>query len=341
MKLKITLSFLFISIFAVTTIYAQTIYGRVYDTKQGQPLEGATVYLNGTSIGTITDQEGRFFIKTKKKIKASLIISYVGYKQVVIHEPYRNIAFNIVLQPEAGALEEIYLTTDTWTREKKLREFKKQFLGTTKAGISCIILNEDDIYLKFDERNETLIAESDTPIIIKNNLLGYNITYNLQKFEAKYDQPKRKNPLCRYVYYEGSSFYNNMTRNEDEIYRFQENRQKEYNGSVMHFMRVLVSGKLKKEGFRLFNGIYPTTKSKVFSIFQEPDYYVVRMKQNFFLKYKDKKHSLVSKEDKEEPFIIYPHGSYIPPKSIRFDGDLAYERVGNALPLDYEPVELK
>jgi len=305
MKLKITLSFLFISIFAVTTIYAQTIYGRVYDTKQGQPLEGATVYLNGTSIGTITDQEGRFFIKTKKKIKASLIISYVGYKQVVIHEPYRNIAFNIVLQPEAGALEEIYLTTDTWTREKKLREFKKQFLGTTKAGISCIILNEDDIYLKFDERNETLIAESDTPIIIKNNLLGYNITYNLQKFEAKYDQPKRKNPLCRYVYYEGSSFYNNMT------------------------------------GFRLFNGIYPTTKSKVFSIFQEPDYYVVRMKQNFFLKYKDKKHSLVSKEDKEEPFIIYPHGSYIPPKSIRFDGDLAYERVGNALPLDYEPVELK
>jgi len=309
MKLKITLSFLFISIFTVTTIYAQTIYGRVYDTKQGQPLEGATVYLNGTSIGTITDQEGRFFIKTKKKIKASLIISYVGYKQVVIHEPYRNIAFNIVLQPEAGALEEIYLTTDTWTREKKLREFKKQFLGTTKAGISCIILNEDDIYLKFDERND--------------------------------DQPKRKNPLCRYVYYEGSSFYNNMTRNEDEIYRFQENRQKEYNGSVMHFMRVLVSGKLKKEGFRLFNGIYPTTKSKVFSIFQEPDYYVVRMKQNFFLKYKDKKHSLVSKEDKEEPFIIYPHGSYIPPKSIRFDGDLAYERVGNALPLDYEPVELK
>lgn len=338
MKLKITLSLFFLLFLNTHISHTQTIYGKVYDTKKGQPLVGATVYINGTSIGTITDQEGVFFIKTKTKINASLVISYVGYKPFVIHNPYSSIKFEIVLQPDLDNLNEVFITTDTWTREKKLREFRKQFLGQTKAGESCFILNEDDIYLNFDERNETLTASSDTPIIIRNNLLGYEITYNLQEFQAKYDQPKRERPLCRYVYYEGSSFYKNLSKNDISLSRFVENRKKEYDGSIMHFMRILVSGNLKKEGFKLLNGTYPTTKNKVFAIFQEPDYYVVRMKQNFFLKYKDQEHSLVTKEKLEEPFIVYPHGSYIPPKSIQFDGDLAYERVGNALPLDYEPL---
>ena len=36
--------------------------------------------------------------------------------------------------------------------------------------------------------------------------------------------------------------------------------------------------------------------------------------------------------------IIHPYGAYVPPKSIRFSGHLAYDRVGNALPLDYTPL---
>ncbi len=339
MNQKIIVLILFLSL--ISTSYSQTISGTVHDTRKGQPLVGATVYINGSSIGTITNEEGHFFIKANKKINGSLVRSYVGYTSVVSENPDANKAIEIILQPDLDNLNEVFITTDSWSREKKIREFKKQFLGDTKAGKSCFILNEDDIYLNYDEQNKTLLANSDTPIIIRNNLLGYTITYDLQAFEAKYDQPKKKHPLCKSVYYDGSSFYKNLSENDVSLNRFIKNRQKEYNGSFIHFMRVLVTGNLRKEGFKLFKGTRPITKDNVFTILQESDYYIIRMKQNFLLKYKDQKHSLVTKEKLEEPFIIHPYGAYVPPKSIRFSGHLAYDRVGNALPLDYTPPHFK
>lgn len=338
MSQKIIVFILFLSLIGMNTSYSQTISGNIYDTKKGEPLVGATVYINGSSIGTITNEEGYFSIITQQKINGSLVISYIGYTSVFIEKPYTNTSFEIVLQPELESLNEVIITTDSWSREKKLREFKKQFLGDSKAGKSCFILNEEDLYLQYDERNKTLLASSDTPIIIRNNFLGYTITYDLQAFEAKYDQPKKKHPLCRSVYYDGSSFYKNLSENKVSLNRFIKNRQQEYNGSFVHFMRVLVTGNLRKEGFELFDGTRPIAKDQIFTLFQESDYYVVKMKQNFLLKYKDQKHSLVTKDKLEEPFIVHPYGPYVPPKSIRFSGHLAYERVGNALPLDYIPL---
>ena len=115
---------------------------------------------------------------------------------------------------EEDSLGEVLIASDTWSRAKKLREFKRQFLGATLEGQSCVILNEDDIDLWFEEKNETLNASCDVPIRIKNNRLGYEISYDLNAFSAKYDRPKKQNPYCRYVHYEGSSFY------KDPMYQF-------------------------------------------------------------------------------------------------------------------------
>lgn len=319
--------------------FSQTIYGYVYDTEKGTPLMGASVYLNGTTYGSLTDEEGRFLIATKREIKATLVVSYVGFKTALINNPYREEVLEVILRPEVGSLDEVLVRSgkDVWSREKMMREFKRQFLGKTRAGELCVILNEDDIDLWFQPENETLVASCDVPIQIRNNLLGYDIQYNLTDFEAKYDNPGRSYPYCRYVYYEGHSFYKNITQNQDVLNRFEVSRNDQYYGSVTHFMRSLVNNQLEDAGYELYNGILPIATKRVFTVQPLGNAYAVQMKKNFYVEYKGRDRSLVLKDDKEVPILVYPDGNFTPPKSLRFDGQLADDRLGNTLPLDYEP----
>ena len=52
---KTILFFALVFAVGIHKIQSQTIYGQVYDTTDDTPLSGATIYLNGTSIGTISD----------------------------------------------------------------------------------------------------------------------------------------------------------------------------------------------------------------------------------------------------------------------------------------------
>jgi hypothetical protein len=59
MKIK----FLLISFFVFHLVYSQTsgsLTGRIFDIQSQLPLEGATLLLEGTTFGTVTDSEGYF-----------------------------------------------------------------------------------------------------------------------------------------------------------------------------------------------------------------------------------------------------------------------------------------
>jgi len=58
----------------------KTITGTVTADFDGLPLPGATVLIKGTSTGTQTNFEGKYFIKTKPDDK--LVFSYLGYKTI-------------------------------------------------------------------------------------------------------------------------------------------------------------------------------------------------------------------------------------------------------------------
>lgn len=331
--------FTFIAILLlVPKISAQTIQGYVYDTTNGNPLFGASVYLNGTTIGTLSDENGKFIIETDTEIKASLAISYLGYTTVTISTPYSLKKIEVVLKQKPDDLDEIVIRADSWSHEKKLREFKRQFLGPNRAGNLCLIVNEDDIDLWFQESNKTLKASAKVPIKIRNNLLGYEIEYALSNFEAKYDNPSRKNPNCQYVYYEGTSFYKDVTSNPVAMNRFKESRRDEFKGSATHFLRALVRNTLKEEGFYLYHNAIPIIEKRVFSILPKNDVYLVTFKRNFLLEYKRKNEQThVTKLNMGTPLIVFSDGNYISPKDLLFEGHLSLERIGNTLPIDYKP----
>jgi hypothetical protein len=44
------------------------------------PLPGATVLVNGSGIGTVTDAEGNFEMSVSQNYPVTVIVSYIGYK---------------------------------------------------------------------------------------------------------------------------------------------------------------------------------------------------------------------------------------------------------------------
>ena len=66
----------------VTSLLAQqgTLKGQVYSTKSNEPLESASVRVQGTSLGARTDVQGRFVIAGLKPGFVRLIVSILGYE---------------------------------------------------------------------------------------------------------------------------------------------------------------------------------------------------------------------------------------------------------------------
>ncbi len=79
MKLKTLLSFVFIFISAY--LFSQqttTISGTIVDEKK-QPLIGASIAVKGTSIGTTTNEDGKYTLNVPNDAK-TLVVSYIGYE---------------------------------------------------------------------------------------------------------------------------------------------------------------------------------------------------------------------------------------------------------------------
>ena len=99
------LAFFILSVLFSPSLQAQSleIKGKVTDTNQ-EPLIGATILVQGTEQGTITDINGNFQLKTDPK--ATLIISYTGFSSKIIVVGNQTV-WNIMLEPEDLKLDEV------------------------------------------------------------------------------------------------------------------------------------------------------------------------------------------------------------------------------------------
>ena len=89
-------------------LYAQqnTVAGVVTDASDGSPLIGANVLVKGTTVGAITDLDGRFTINVPEGKKV-LTVSSIGYKaQDVTLQPYQK-TVSIVLKEDTELLDEV------------------------------------------------------------------------------------------------------------------------------------------------------------------------------------------------------------------------------------------
>ena len=90
--------------------------GKVMD-KTGQPLPGVTVLLEGTTIGVISDAEGKFALSCPATDKVVLVFTFVGMKTQKVVFGDKNV-IDVVMQEEVQEMEEA-VVTGIYTRKKE------------------------------------------------------------------------------------------------------------------------------------------------------------------------------------------------------------------------------
>ena len=90
-------------------LWAQfTASGTVKDAN-GDPLVGVVVLQKGTTIGTITNSEGKFSVNVTDA-KTILVFSYLGYSTEEVQVDANNATINMVLEEDIARLDEVVIT---------------------------------------------------------------------------------------------------------------------------------------------------------------------------------------------------------------------------------------
>lgn len=317
--------------------FSQSVTGRVVD-NSNQPLPGASVYYEGTTIATVTNDKGEFIIAYNNKLARPLVVSYIGFETYFIQDYTVNQHLMISMQLAVNKLREVVIRKDRFSRNEKMKIFKERFLGTTAFGKKTIVQNEADIEFEYDEETFVLKAYSEKPLVIINPSLGYKINYELYEFEIKFSRLGISSHDIRQSFYAGLSKYEETINSPQTV----ENREEAYKGSTVNFYRNLIYGDWSKKEFQLFSQGYIVNAADYFTLTFENDQYKVDVKKqksisnivaSYGLIYNQKEKSQVIFTT--ETIYVDQSGNNLSLRDVSFLGAISEKRVGEMLPLNY------
>ncbi len=329
-------------------IGAQTLTGTIYDAKTKQPIPEVFVYLDGTSIHTITNARGEFNLVVGKRINTKLILHHISYQPVVVLNPFEKLSDKFYLEEMANSLTAVVIEADQISREKKMKAFREQFLGQTISGKSCKILNEDDIRLIYRADSKTLVASSNKPIIIRNSYLGYEVLFTLVDFRIKYHTETLNSEDIQQTYFAGVSAFTDISSNRKRI---KDRRDNVYKTSSAYFFKNFVNHTLDSANYRVFNGRSRIDPDVYFAIKDTLSQKLVQIRPNTDLAISPRSvHGYMygiidvvynKRKQSEISFLINSfsvdlYGNIDAIDKVLYKGSMGAQRAGDMLPLEYE-----
>jgi len=127
---KINLILLLFVVMSLNGLFGQTITvtGTVTSSVEGEgSIPGVTVVVKGTSIGTLTDANGKYSISIPQQAN-TIVFSYIGMKTREVLIEGRSV-IDVVMEPETLGLDEIVVTALGISREKKSLGYAVQEIG--------------------------------------------------------------------------------------------------------------------------------------------------------------------------------------------------------------------
>jgi len=221
-----------------------TVTGFVFNKNTKGPINSATVYINGTTLGTITDEKG-YFVIPNVSAPCQLVVSCVGFEPLFVNiNSVENQPINLLIHEKATQLSTVTVMGKS-NRKEYLVKFRSEFLGTDSWGDKAKILN--DSVLNFIPTNDSVVSTSDfaaksiVPIVVDLPALGYRVFVNLIEFT--YHGKSGEIGEC---HYKGAFYfkaYESITPKQIK------NRKEAYYNSAKHFFKSLYEGKLMQNGY--------------------------------------------------------------------------------------------
>jgi hypothetical protein len=131
-------------------LWAQNnITGTIVDVDTGEGVELATVYINGTTKGTYTDENGAFLIKNVS-FPAEVVVSHLSYyNETFTLEKAPASKLLVKVKPQSVALTEVKVK-DVSKRRQNVEEFRRAFLGMDEFGEKASLKNEEVLIFERD-----------------------------------------------------------------------------------------------------------------------------------------------------------------------------------------------
>lgn len=226
---------------------AQTynIRGVVIDGETRQAIPYAHVFINNTTLGSVTDEQGRFDFRHGHEGPGQLIVSFMGYETFSqpLASPRKDLNIQIRLKPSQAALEAVTVAaTEDKEWQRNLKTFRKEFLGKTANAASCEIINP--WVLEFRKKGGLFQADASAPLQIQNKALGYEMIFYLNQFETSADRYSIVGPV---------RFGEMQSTTDDKAW--QAKRTAAFQGSVKHFFKLLWKNQHNENGFRIYRSV--------------------------------------------------------------------------------------
>ncbi len=364
MMKKLSLSF-FLFFGLSTFLFAQTgtITGIVKDAETGETLPYCNVFINNTTIATVTDLDGKYTLSNLEPGPIEIGFSFLGYtaetKKITLN-PGGTSTVNLNMKAVVTELSDVEIKASrdkSWERD--LRKFQNLFLGNDEVAAMSSIENPWAIDFSEGEDKSVFLASAYQPIEIINNYLGYKISFDLKEF---YNSP------TNYRIVGAARFEEMKPESETQRKAWEQNRSLVYQKSPMNMFRAMIKGEQEQQGFFLYGDkpggsasmnlrtdIFANELGKSVIPYKNPDLvkpadklgeYLITMKGRIEIHYqkgytqvntyKDAPYPVSWLEVNKEIVRVRSNGMILNPQDLVFSGDMDRKRISTLLPLDYD-----
>ena len=133
-RIFVMLTALFMMI-GIASAQNSTVKGVVTSAEDGLPVIGASVVVQGTTLGAITDLDGQFNLENVPSSAKNLMVSYVGLRTEVI-AIQKGVVMQIVLKSASETLDEVVVTAQGLTRKEKSIGYSAQKVDGEKLTVA-------------------------------------------------------------------------------------------------------------------------------------------------------------------------------------------------------------
>ncbi len=355
---------LLLSVFCSLPSWGQgTISGKVTDSKTGEPLPFCNVFINATTYVTTTDMDGQYMLKGIPEADYEIGFSFIGYQAVQKPVAVRDggsLTVNTSLVSTEQELSDVEIKAKrdkVWERE--LRKFKNLFLGNDYLAANCEILNPWVIDFPEDNSNNAFKASAIQPIQIRNEALGYLLTFDLKDFLFT---PQS------YIITGATRFEQLDAPDAKTKLLWEKNRADAYLKSTTNLFKSILENKHNQQGFYLYGdkpggsesrnirsnmfadelgkSVIPYKPDNLVTPSRKPGEYRILIQGRVEIHYekgystvntyKDAPYPISWVESKSNYVLVNNNGIILNPKDVVFSGDMDKRKVASLLPLDYK-----